>query len=298
MQTKINGITLSNDHELKFIVASGALGFDGRGWSWEAPLHWVNLLQPNLFTVVLKTITQNPRAGNGQGVGLVKTVRVLRHGTVNAVGMRNPGINGWLAKHAPKIPSDLPVVISIFGSNQELENMATVIKQEMADGKLSSKKIVGIEINISCPNVQECGLPTDLVATCRKVKELTCLPLLIKLGYDPQKNYLLTATSLSGIAEAVQINSVPWRYAFPSRTSPLDHFGGGGVSGKIVQHLTWQMASELSQIMPTVWPSIWSYQDIAKAEKQGAKAVTFGSIFLLRPWAPTLYVRRYNQQSV
>jgi len=28
-------IRLSNGHVLEYVVASGALGFDGKGWPWE-----------------------------------------------------------------------------------------------------------------------------------------------------------------------------------------------------------------------------------------------------------------------
>ena len=31
-------IKLSNNHSFDFVVASGALGFTGKGWWWEKPL--------------------------------------------------------------------------------------------------------------------------------------------------------------------------------------------------------------------------------------------------------------------
>jgi hypothetical protein len=46
------------------MVASGALAFDGKGWPWERPLVWLGLIKPELFTVVIKSLTRNPRRGN------------------------------------------------------------------------------------------------------------------------------------------------------------------------------------------------------------------------------------------
>ncbi len=33
-------IKLKNGYILEFLAASGALGFDGRGWPWEQPARW------------------------------------------------------------------------------------------------------------------------------------------------------------------------------------------------------------------------------------------------------------------
>ncbi len=44
-------ITLSNGHCFEYMVASGALGFDGNGWPWERPLVALGLIKPELFTI-------------------------------------------------------------------------------------------------------------------------------------------------------------------------------------------------------------------------------------------------------
>ncbi len=54
-------ITLSNGHKLEYVVASGALGFDGKGWFWERPLVWLGLMRPDLFTIGIRTLTYHPR---------------------------------------------------------------------------------------------------------------------------------------------------------------------------------------------------------------------------------------------
>ncbi|MFA6534074.1 MAG: hypothetical protein WCT37_02765 [Patescibacteria group bacterium] len=291
------GIELSNHHCLRFVAASGALGFDGRGWPHEWPLRWLGLLRPELLTVVLKTLTLQPRAGNGDGLGLLNTVRLLPNGVVNAVGLRNPGISAWLENSAPHLPPAVPTIISLAGTGQELIQLAQIIQDELTR-HLAGKQIVGLEINLSCPNVHGADsiIPADIREIFRQVKAAASLPLLVKLGYDPEKYYLAVAKELAGIAEAVSLNSVPWRYLYPDTVSPLARFGSGGVSGRAAQKYTWQMARDLSPILPVIGASVSSYGDLWELYELGASAIAFGSIFILRPWAPTRFVRRWQKE--
>ncbi|MBI5466174.1 MAG: hypothetical protein HY974_02715, partial [Candidatus Kerfeldbacteria bacterium] len=57
-------IQLANGHQLEFLAASGSLAFDGFGWPWEQPARWLKFWDPSVFTVVLKTLTFDPRSGN------------------------------------------------------------------------------------------------------------------------------------------------------------------------------------------------------------------------------------------
>ena len=68
-------ITLSNGHSFEYMIASGALGFDGKGWIWERPLVWLGLVRPDLFTVVIKTLTRNPRPGSLMDIGITAPTR-------------------------------------------------------------------------------------------------------------------------------------------------------------------------------------------------------------------------------
>ncbi len=88
-------IALSNDHVFTYMVASGALAFDGKGWPWERPLVWSGLIKPELFTVVIKSLTRNPRPGNLRWWKPWTCVRLIPGGAVNKVGLTNPGIEWW-----------------------------------------------------------------------------------------------------------------------------------------------------------------------------------------------------------
>lgn len=283
-------ITLSNGHSFEFMAASGALAFDGRGWPWEWPLRWTGLLKPELFTIVGKSLTLKPRRGNLRWWNPFRCVRLIRKGTVNAVGLTNPGIDAWIKTSYPKIAaSSVSFIASIAGEDLQ-EYMEVAIRLRQCD------KLKGLEINASCPNS-----PSDLAQSgqaaidCAKaLKFVTPLPLILKLSCT--HDYVRIAKALEGVVEAISINSVPWSVAFPEKKSPLAKFGGGGVSGRAAQAFTWKMISDLAAEtkIPVIGAGVWEYGDIAKLFDLGAKAAAFGSIFLRYPWRPTRFVRRWQ----
>jgi len=91
-------ITFSNGYKFEYMVASGALGFDGKGYLHEWPLRWIGLIDPSLFTVVAKTVTYKPRKGNLRLYKPWGCIRLLPNGVVNAVGLTNKGIRWWLRR--------------------------------------------------------------------------------------------------------------------------------------------------------------------------------------------------------
>jgi len=269
------------------MVASGALAYDGRGWPWEWPVRWMGGIDPTLFTIVTKTLTYAPRPGNLRWTHPWTCVKLLKNGVVNAVGLTNPGYHWWLQRVAPHIGKrNYSLIVSITEDDpQKLLEMVTAF---------NGLPIKGIELNASCPNThQELHQNVDKVVTAVKImRENTSHPLLLKLSVN--QDYVSIAQQSEGIVEAFSINSVPWNYAFPGVASPLSSLGGGGVSGKVAQTYTWKMLKQLSEGVktPVIGPSIWEYSDIQKVRDLGAKAISFGSIFMRYPWRPTAFVKQ------
>ncbi|MFZ2484831.1 MAG: hypothetical protein WAW81_02745, partial [Minisyncoccia bacterium] len=193
-------ITLSNGHRFEYMVASGALGFDGRGWPWERPLVALGLIRPELFTVVLKSLTRHPRAGNLRWWKPWDCVRLIDGGSVNKVGLTNPGIDYWCNKIAPTISfHHLRLVSSIFGEEHELVEMATRLNQFI--------NLVGLEVNVSCPNTGHAIETAEtVVKAVRAVKAASHHPIIVKVSVD--QDYMTIARHLIGIAEAISLNSV------------------------------------------------------------------------------------------
>jgi dihydroorotate dehydrogenase len=288
-------ITLSNGHAFEYMVASGALAFDGKGWPWERPLVWLGFVKPELFTIVTKTLTLFPRRGNLRWWKPWASVRLIPGGSVNKIDLTNPGIEWWCDRVGPSIDrKKISFVCSIYGSRKELVKMAAM---------LNRFGLTAIEVNVSCPNT---GNAPDMAKTAisdiNAVKWVSRHPIIVKLSVD--QDYLSIARGLEGIAEAVALNSVPWETAFRNgEKSPLRRLqervggGGGGVSGKPAQKCNWSAVEALVQqgSLPVIGPGVMEYADLARVRKLGAKAVSFGAIHLRTPWKPTSIVTRENR---
>ena len=302
-------INLSNGHCIENAVASGALGFDYRGWTWERPLVALGLIKPELFTVFIKTLTLNPRKGNLRWWKPWECVALIPGGSVNKVGLTNPGIEWWCRSIAPTIDfKRYAIAGSIYGDEEELVTMAK---------RLNSFDLVALEVNPSCPNTGH-GMPTteDVIKMVKSVKRASRHPIIVKVSV--KQDFLAIAEGLRGIAEAISLNSVPWDEAFPGRKrSPLWRLekkvggGGGGVSGFPAQFKNWEAVGELARqnALPVIAPSIMWYTDIEYVRAIGAKAVSFGAIHLasypvwLKPWTvftnpckPTRFVERRTKE--
>jgi dihydroorotate dehydrogenase (NAD+) catalytic subunit len=290
-------ITLSNGHAFQYMVASGALGFDGRGWPWERPLVWSGHIKSELFTVVIKTLTRHPRKGNLRWWKPWECVRLIPGGSVNKVGLTNRGVEWWCKNVGPKLDfKKFPLVASIYGeSDQEL-----LESTEM----LNRFRFVGMEVNRSCPNTGHAETTLAVIESVKAVKRICNFPIVVKASVS--QNVLEIARGLEGVAEAVSLNSVPWDMAFPGQRSPLWKLekrvggGGGGVSGKPAQAHNWKAVSQLltDHRLPVIAPDIMDHGDLRFLKSQLCPdAYSFGAIHLRKPWLPTRIVEEENKRN-
>ncbi len=289
-------ITLSNGHAFKYMVASGALAFDGKGWPWERPLVWLGLIKPELFTVVIKSLMRNPRPGNLRWWRPWTCVRLIPGGAVNKVGLTNPGVEWWCREVGPKLDfKKFPTAGSIFGDEKELVEMAEM---------LNRFDLVALEVNVSCPNTGHAIEQAEMVVNSVKaVKRTSRHPVIVKVSAD--QDYLTITRGLVGIAEAISLNSVPWKTVFTNgEQTPLAKLekqvggGGGGVSGKPAQKHNWAAVEALAKqgSLPVIGPSVMEFEDMEKLRRLGAKAIGFGAIHLRTPWKPTSFIKKENTE--
>lgn len=280
-------IRLSNGHEFNFMIGSGGFGYDGWGWPWEKPLIKCGLINPRQFTVVAKTVTLEPRKGNLRWYKPWDCVRLIPDGVVNAVGLTNPGIDWWCRNVGPKVDSSkLPLIGSILGEPEEIAQMTDA---------LNHYDLEGLEVNASCPNTGDDLLANTekIIRSCHIAANRSRYSIILKLSVAHDIKTIVPA--VQGYVGAFSINSVLWDTVFPGKTSPLAHLGGGGVSGKVVQEHTWGLVRKLSQMssVPVIAPSIWEFEDIAKAQAAGASACSFSSLLLHHPRRPSQIVDQY-----
>jgi dihydroorotate dehydrogenase (NAD+) catalytic subunit len=119
-----------------------------------------------LDAFVTKTVTPEARAGN-EPVRIAETAA----GMLNSIGLANPGRERFLAEALPQLRElGVPLWVSVggFSAGEYAETCARL------DG------IAAIELNLSCPNVDEAPeSAAEIVAACRAATEL---PLFAKLS--------------------------------------------------------------------------------------------------------------------
>ncbi|MFH1826087.1 MAG: dihydroorotate dehydrogenase [bacterium] len=164
LECEIAGIKMKNP----VMVASGTFGYG------EEASKFIDL--DKLGAIVTKTITLEPREGNPPP-RIVETPS----GMLNSIGLQNKGVDDFIKNRLPFLAKfETPVIANIAGDSAK--EYAELVK------KLNDQPTVkGIELNISCPNVDKGGLVfgTDPKATAdlvKLVRKQTKLPLIVKLS--------------------------------------------------------------------------------------------------------------------
>ncbi|HEV2953203.1 MAG TPA: dihydroorotate dehydrogenase [Candidatus Dormibacteraeota bacterium] len=163
------------------MAASGTFGY-----GTEVPL----LDRAALGGMVSKGVTLRPRQGAPPS-RIVETPS----GMINAIGLQNPGVDAVIADYAPKWAAwDFPVLVNVNG--ETVDEYAEVARR--LDGVPG---VAGIELNISCPNVEAGGMwfgndPASAAAVTQAVRRASKLPLWVKLTPN--------VTDIAAIARAVE----------------------------------------------------------------------------------------------
>ena len=269
-----------NGKKVEIIGASGAFGFN-KGHLPDRILAKIGYLDFSAIDVVVtKTMTLDPKEGNYLWYKPWQSIRFIKDGIVNAIGLTNTGIEWWCREIGPKLDSlKIPLIVSIAGNASKIKEMAVMLNE--------FKNIVAIELNEGCPNI--CNNFQDTKEVIEKIKilsKISIFSIILKLSVAHQPEKIIPYIEES--IEAISINSVPWSIAFPNQENPFARYGieECGVSGKITQSYTWSFAYKISQMtsIPVIYPSVWEASDIRELKKMAdAKAFSFGSIFFY-PW--------------
>ena len=122
----------------------------------------------SLDAFVTKTITPEPREGNPP-----PRIAEVEGGMLNSIGLQGPGIDRFLVETLPRLHQlGIPIWVSVggFSAREYAETCA----------RLDGDAVAAIELNLSCPNVEEAPeTAAEIVAACR---ERTGKPLFAKLS--------------------------------------------------------------------------------------------------------------------
>ena len=221
--------------------------------------------------LVTKSLSKEPWDGYPN-----PTIIGLGNGYLNAVGLSNPG-----APYFAKMLSSnqtIPIIVSLVGSIAE--DFTFMIKQ------FENVKILGYELNLSCPHVEKVGLEVgddpELVRTIIKsVKKESKVPVIAKVGLG-SSDYLKTVNAAceSGIDGITAINTLRAMAIDVETGRPILSHKIGGLSGPPIKPVAVRCVYEISSKfdIPIIGcGGISRWEDAIEFLLAGASAVQIGS---------------------
>jgi dihydroorotate dehydrogenase (NAD+) catalytic subunit len=223
---------------------------------------------------VTKTITPLPREGNA-----APRIAETAHGMLNAIGLANPGRERFLAENLPRLRElDVPLWISVGG----------FCAQDYADTCAALEDVEAIELNLSCPNVDEAAeSAAEIVAVCRAA---TTLPLYAKLSAaHPDVAAVARAVADAGADGLSLVNTLRGMALDPRTLEPVLARGTGGLSGPTLKPVA--LAAVHACYAATALPivgmgGVTTGQDALELIACGARHVALGTILFSDPDAP------------
>ena len=249
-----------------------------------------------LGAVVTKSVQLRPRSGR-------PTPRMAEtpSGMLNSIGLQGPGIEALLADELPWLAArGARVLVSIAGTR--VEDFA-----ELADRLRGLPGVLGLEINISCPNVESRGevfacdpvAASDVVSAVRAAAD-PAQPVYAKLSPD--------VTDIVSVARAVveagadglsMINTLLGLVIDPDTMRPV--LGGvtGGLSGPAIRPVAlrcvWQVHAAMPEVPVLGMGGIRSGLDALQFVLAGASAVSVGTAVFNDPSACARVARELSE---
>ena len=230
--------------------------------------------------VTVKGLSLEPSAGN-KGQRAVETPS----GMLNSIGLENPGCSHFLKYGLPQLKRfKTNVIANIYGHS--VAEYAAVAKALDVDG------VAAVEINISCPNVQEGGLvfgtdPEMAASVVRAVKGATSKPVITKLSPN--------VTDIVAMAQAVEaagtdvismINTLIGTKIDIEKQKPVLGNVIGGLSGPCIRPVAVRMVYQVAQKVhvPIIgMGGIMCAEDAIEFMLAGASAVSVGTANFVQP---------------
>jgi dihydroorotate dehydrogenase (NAD+) catalytic subunit len=222
---------------------------------------------------VTKTVTPLPREGSAP-----PRIAETAHGMLNAIGLANPGRERFLAEHLPRLGElGIPLWVSVGG----------FCADDYAETCSRLSDVEAIELNLSCPNVDEAAdSAAEIVAACRTT---TALPLYAKLSAaHPDVAEVARAVAAAGADGLSLINTLRGT-ALDKHLRPALARGSGGLSGPALKPVALYAVSVCHEAtgLPIVgMGGIESGRDALEFAACGASDIALGTVLFADPGAP------------
>jgi dihydroorotate dehydrogenase (NAD+) catalytic subunit len=269
LNIELAGIRMKNP----VMVASGTFGYGPE---------YAELVDLNkLGAIVVKGISLKPWGGN-------RTPRLVEvpGGLINAIGLQNPGVDGFCEKYMPFLRRyDIAVIVNIWGKT--VEDYAEVAARfDDVEG------VHALEVNISCPNIKAGGsaFGTNLDATARvvaAVRARTRLPIIPKLAPNVSDIGSFAKVCVENGANALSlINSFPAMAIDVETRRPILANVTGGLSGPGIHPIAVKLVYEAAKAVKVPIIAIGGITSTKEAVEfmiAGASAVAIGTANFTEP---------------
>jgi dihydroorotate dehydrogenase (NAD+) catalytic subunit len=231
----------------------------------------------SLDAFVTKTVTPEPREGSAP-------VRIAEtdFGMLNAIGLANPGRDVFISRTLPRLADvlDVPIWVSVGGFTAR--EYAETCEQ------LARDEVECIELNLSCPNVDEA--PESAAEIVRACREVTVKPLYAKVSpHSWDIGETVRAIEAAG-ADGLSLVNTLRGTTLDARLRPTLSRGTGGYSGPALRPVA--LAAVLAARRATQLPivgmgGVETGRHALELIACGATHVALGTVLFADPDAPT-----------
>ena len=230
----------------------------------------------SLDAFVTKTVTPLPREGNAP-------VRIAEvdGAMLNAIGLANPGRERFCAETLPQLAElGVPVWVSVGGFC--VEDYAETC--ELLEGR---SEVAAVELNLSCPNVDE--VPENVGEVVAAARAKTTKPLYAKLSPAADVAETAQAAQAAGADGLSLVNTVKGLALDEQTLRPVLDRAIGGLSGPALKPLA--LAAVFAAYRATGMPivgmgGVSTGRDALELLAAGASDVALGTALFADPGSP------------
>lgn len=270
METTIAGVTWKNP----VTTASGTFG-SGREYGELIDLN-------RLGAITVKGVSEEAWKGNP-----VPRLAETQSGLLNSIGLQNAGAELFIENDIPFLRQyDTKIIVNICGHTL---SQYCAVAERFADCDIDM-----LELNISCPNVEEGGLsfgtdPHVVERVVKAVRNYVKQPLIVKLSPEVTDITEIARAAVSGGADALSlINTLRGMKIDIHKRKPILANKIGGYSGPGIMPVALRMAYKVchSVDVPVIgMGGISTFEDALQFIMAGAEAVAVGTANFHNPYA-------------
>jgi dihydroorotate dehydrogenase (NAD+) catalytic subunit len=250
-----------------------------------------------LGAVVTKSITLAPRSGR-------PTPRMAEtpSGMLNSIGLQGPGIDAFLQRDLPwLLTQGARAVVSIAGSS-------AAEYAELARRLSGAPGVTAIEVNISCPNVEDRGtvFACDPNASARVIEAVRSaarhdIPVFAKLSPDVTDIVAIARSCVTAGADGLSLINTLLGMTIDTQTMrPVLAGLTGGLSGPAIRPVAvrciWQVSEALPDVPIIGMGGIRTGRDALELILAGASMVSLGTVIFNDPGACDRVLRELGDE--